>query len=132
MKAKYSHSKILFCFWKTEKNQIFCSAVYHIGALCSKTLGHFRQALEWSYQKNFCIFPNIIFQKILNLAKKVGNNQVCHFGLIWITLVSRQREKMTQLTKPITREVPNECFENYYWWLTKVESDFWLPLFYKS
>ena len=56
----------------------FYFALIHIGALCSKTLGHFWQALEWSYQKNFCIFPNIIFQKILNLAKKVVKYQVCH------------------------------------------------------
>ena len=54
--------------------------------LCSKTLGHFWQALEWSYQKNFCIFPNIIFQKILNPSEKVAKYQVCHFCQIWITL----------------------------------------------
>ena len=75
-------AKLYFVFEKTLKNQIFCSAVFHIGVLCSKTLGRFRQALEWLYQKNFCIFPNIIFQKILNLAEKVANNQFCHFGLI--------------------------------------------------
>ena len=65
-------------FEKTEKKSIFCFPLVNIGALCSKTLGHFRQALEWSYQKNFCIFPNIIFQKILNLAKKVEKCQFCH------------------------------------------------------
>ena len=69
------------------KNWIFCFAPFHIGALCSKTLEHFWQALEWSNQKIFCIFPNIIFQKILNLAKKVAKYQVCHFCQIWITLV---------------------------------------------
>ena len=46
--------------------------------LCSKTLGHFRQSLKWSYQKNICNFPNIIFQYILNLAKKVAKYKFCH------------------------------------------------------
>ena len=65
-------------FLKNGRKWIFCFAPFHIGALCSKTLGRFRQSLEWSYQKNFCIFPNIIFQKILNLAKEVANYQFCH------------------------------------------------------
>ena len=79
-------AKFNFVFEKTKKKSIFCFALIHIGALCSKTLEHFWQALEWSYQKNFCIFPNIIFQKILNLAEKVAKYQVCHFCQIWITL----------------------------------------------
>ena len=72
---------------RIEKNWIFPKAQFHIGVLCSKTLGRFRQSLKWSYQKNFCIFPNIIFQKILNLAKKVEKYQVCHFCQIWSTLM---------------------------------------------
>ena len=35
-----------------------------------ETSRHLQQALEWfNFLKN-CIFPNIIFQKILNLAEK--------------------------------------------------------------
>ena len=61
-------AKFFFVFEKTDKNSIFYFALFHIGALCSKTLGCLRQALEWWYQNFVCIFPNITFYMILNLA----------------------------------------------------------------
>ena len=60
---------------KIEKRRFFFFTPFHIGVLCTKTLKLFRQASEWSNWKNFSIFPNIIFQKIQNLAEKVAKNQ---------------------------------------------------------
>ena len=60
---------------KLEKKIIFSITLIHIGALCTKTLTHFWQALEWSKFKNFCIFPHTIFQNIQNLPGKVGKDQ---------------------------------------------------------
>ena len=76
--AKFYFS-LNFFFEKNKKKSIFCFDLIHIGALCSTSLGCFRQVLEWTYQKkNLSIFLYIIFQKILNLAKKVAKYQVCH------------------------------------------------------
>ena len=51
-------------------------------------------SVEWSYQKNFCIYPNIIFQKIMNLPLNHEKNQFLDFDPFWITLlpiIVRQR-----------------------------------------
>ena len=52
-----------------------------VGALCTKTLAYFWQALEWSKSKFFCIFPHIIFQNILNLPGKVEKYQLWNFTI---------------------------------------------------
>ena len=67
---------------KNEKSQFFVFNPLYIGALCTKTLERWWQALEWSDQNFFFIFPNIIFQKIQNLAAKIEKNQFCHFSQI--------------------------------------------------
>ena len=46
---KVFKQQILFHFWKNWKNWIFCFAPFHIGVLCSKTLGRFRKSIGWLY-----------------------------------------------------------------------------------
>ena len=88
-KKKDSKNQFIFPSEKNLKKTIFVFNPFHIGVLCTKTLEGFRQALEWSKWKNISIFPNIIFQKILNLAEKVAKNQFWDFSPFSITLAFR-------------------------------------------